>query len=192
MQNLALFERPISDKAALFIFEIRHAEQWFALIDSNREHLKKWLSWVDEIKSPEDTRRTIDTGRKRRAESGDIAAGIRFEDRIAGIISLDSIDARNGTAEIGYWIGREFEGKGLITQACGILLRHAFEALSLNRVVLQIQPANEKSKAVARRMGFYYEGTLRQVAAHYGQRIDHEVHSLLRNEWIAKQEESGV
>lgn len=192
MSDLALFEKPISGNAVLFIREPRHAEAYFALIDANRERLREWLAWVDDVKSPEDIRSFIERTQKHCAESGDVIVGIGYDGRVAGMISLDHVDLHNGTASIGYWLGAEFEGKGLVTQACRILLRHAFEELRLNRVVLCMQPDNERSKAVATRLGFSYEGTLRQDALHYGHRVDHEVHSLLRDKWISMQEDSGV
>ena len=183
MLSQALFERPISDKASLFIRQHQHAEPYFALINANREHLRKWLSWVDDIKNPEDILRTINRSLDQFAAGEAVVTGIKCEDQFAGIISLDKIDSHNGTAEIGYWLGKEFEGKGLVTQACSVLLCYAFDELHLNRVQLCISRDNERSKAVARRLRFTYEGTLRQVIRKYDSFKDMEYYSMLKDEW---------
>lgn len=178
-----MFEKSISDEAALFPLEPAHAEEYFALIDVNRQRLRRWFLWVDETTNPNDTREFVKNARRRWAEHGDVTAGIRFQGRMAGFIGLHDIYARHGTASIGYWLGEEFEGRGLVTLGCKALLDHAFRTLHLNRVELQIESSNERSKAVALRLGFQYEGTLRQVARGSDGYEDHEVYSILRDEW---------
>ena len=59
------------------------------------------------------------------AEDGSIVAGIWHKGAIAGTIGLHSVDAK--CMEIGYWIGEEYQGKGLITTACRALISHAFD-----------------------------------------------------------------
>lgn len=178
-----MFEKVLSDEAALFLLEPADADEYYVLIDANRQHLRRWFNWVDETKSPDDTREFINSARKQYAERGDIIAGIRFQNHIAGFIGLVDVNARHKTAEIGYWLGAEFERHGLITLACKALLDYAFGTLNLNRVQLLIEPANERSKAVAERLGFQYEGTLRQSAKGSEGFVDQEVYSKLRQEW---------
>lgn len=181
-----MFTKSIDESTSLFALQMHHAEECYKLVDANREHLGKWLGWVDRTSSPSDICAFIQSTRRRYAERGDVIAGISHNERFAGIIGLEDVDTYHGTAEIGYWLGVEFQGRGLVTVACRVLLEHAYEELGLNRVQIRVAPGNERSRAVPSRLGFQYEGTLRQVALFHGSYEDLEVYSLLRSEWLAQ------
>lgn len=172
----------ISDDVELTLPDQRFAEELFALVDTNRERLRAWLPWVDGTKSVEDTRGFITNARKRFAERGDIAAMVWFKGKIAGCVDLCDINSHSGTAEIGYWIGGDYEGKGLVTVACRALLDHAFSDLGLQRVQIRVEPANERSKAIPKRLGFQHEGTLRSAVRPRDCNVDLEIYSILRDE----------
>ena len=180
------FEKTVSDDVTIFLLEPAHAEEYFALIEANRKRLHRWFPWVDETKGVDDTRRFISDARRRWVESGNIVAGIRCGGRIAGFVGLEDIDARNGSAELRYWIAAEFEGRGLVTQGCSALLDHAFEDLGLHRVQIRTEPGNKRSKAVAQRLGFVFEGILRGSGRSGDRYVDHEVHSMLEDDWRAR------
>jgi RimJ/RimL family protein N-acetyltransferase len=71
--------------------------------------------------------------------------------------------------EIGYWLRRDAVGKGLATEMASALVKVAFEFDKVKRLDLMCSPENERSAAVARRLGFTFEGRLRdrQLAAHH-------------------------
>lgn len=75
------------------------------------------------------------------------------------------------------------EGRGLITRALTALIGHAFGPLKLHRVVLRIDADNERSRAVARRLGFSEEGRQRQAIFVGGRWRDDVQYSLLADEW---------
>jgi len=66
------------------------------------------------------------------------------------------------------------------------VLDHGFGALGIDRVSLHTEPANERSRALARRLGFVEEGVLRQGLAFPGERRDEVVYGLLASEWGAR------
>lgn len=179
-----MFTYRVNDNIDLVLLESRHAEEYYALIDANREHLGQWLPWVDGTKTPDDTRAFIRNVRKRFAEKGDIVAGIRVDGKIAGFIGLEDINEALHSAEVGYWLGAEFEGKGLVTMSCRALLDYAFGEIGLQRVQIRVEPQNERSRAIPRRLGFQYEGTLRRGGLARNQPVDLEVYSILRDEWV--------
>jgi len=82
---------------------------------------------------------------------------------------------------LGYWIGKEHEGNGIITSSCRRLLQYGFEVLMLNRIEIRCGVENVRSQRVPERLGFTKEGTLRQVENIRGQFIDHYLYSLLRD-----------
>ncbi|WP_433937200.1 GNAT family N-acetyltransferase [Sorangium cellulosum] len=64
--------------------------------------------------------------------------------------------------EIGYWIHVAHGGRGLATEAAAALTRVAFEVAQLDRVEIHCGPANARSVAVPRKLGFALEATLRR------------------------------
>ncbi|WP_426749631.1 GNAT family N-acetyltransferase [Myxococcus sp. Y35] len=67
-----------------------------------------------------------------------------------------------GAREIGYWIAAEHAGQGLATEVAAALTRVAFELEGVRRVEIHCDPRNVRSVAVARKLGFTHEGTLRK------------------------------
>ncbi len=96
---------------------------------------------------------------------------------------LHNLDQVNRKAEIGYWIAKEFEGKGIITAACRKLITYAFEELELNRVAICAAVGNEKSRAIPERLGFLEEGRARDGLYVNGMHHDLVYYSLLKREW---------
>lgn len=186
-----MFTKTIDENVSLFTLQMHHAEECYRLIDANREHLGKWLAWVARTKCSEDVRSFFHSTRRWHAERGDVTAGVSYHGQFAGIVALNEVDSYHGTADINYWLGAEFQGKGIVTRACEVLLKHAYEDLGLNRIQINVAPANERSKAVPRRLGFHYEGTLRQVALFHSEYEDLEVYSLLKSEWFAQQKDGA-
>jgi RimJ/RimL family protein N-acetyltransferase len=95
---------------------------------------------------------------------------------------LGSIDLRmrgEGRAEFGYVIGAWARGRGVGTRALGLYSRWAFETLRLARLELLVQPGNEASLALGRRVGFTEEGLLRSHSLVRGERKDMVMMSLL-------------
>lgn len=73
-----------------------------------------------------------------------------------GIHSAEMIE---GDAEIGYWIGVPYWGKGLIPEAVNCLLRHCFEKLKINRVWCGYYDGNSRSRRVMEKCGFRFHHT---------------------------------
>lgn len=71
--------------------------------------------------------------------------------------------------EIGYWVRRDAAGHGLATEMASALVKVAFEHDLVKRLDLACTPDNERSAAMARRLGFAFEGRLRdrQLAPHH-------------------------
>ena len=85
---------------------------------------------------------------------------VRREDgAIVGAFNLSQIFHGNfRNAYLGYWVGAPFAGRGYMTEAMALLLRHAFRTLRLHRVEANVQPGNGRSAELLRRTGFRKEG----------------------------------
>lgn len=77
-------------------------------------------------------------------------------DEFLGCVTVQNIDRRVGTAEIGYWVHPDARGRGLATAAVRAVVAHAFstEGMDLNRLSLAVADGNDASLAVARAAGF--------------------------------------
>lgn len=87
----------------------------------------------------------------------------RHDDRaLLAAVGL-SIDVRDFSGEIGYWVAPAARRRGVATVGCRLLLRFGFDQLALGYVMLWAAVGNPGSNAVARRLGFTLEGTSRQA-----------------------------
>ncbi|HYI10671.1 MAG TPA: GNAT family N-acetyltransferase [Thermoanaerobaculia bacterium] len=76
--------------------------------------------------------------------------------RMVGICGTQPLGT-TGNLEIGWWLAREVWGRGYATEAGGAAMRHVLETLGHPRVVAIIDPPNDASKAVVRRLGMTYD-----------------------------------
>ncbi|MEU9290462.1 GNAT family N-acetyltransferase [Streptomyces sp. NPDC048275] len=84
-----------------------------------------------------------------------------------------------GVGEVGFWVAKEHRGNGYITEATLTASRWAFTKLGIDRLEWRAEVGNKGSRAVAERVGFTLEGTLRSAINNKGVRRDCWVGSLL-------------
>ena len=162
--------------------EREDARELRAVIDRNRAELARWLQWAHD-EDPEQPLRFILDAHTREAQETALQRAIVRGGRIVGTAGLTRIDWANLSGEIGYWLDGGHQGQGIMTAAVGALVAHAFERLRLNRLEIRTDVENGPSRAVAERLGFRYEGTLRQAYRIAGDRYsDDAVYSLLAAE----------
>lgn len=113
------------------------------------------------------------------------AVVLRSEDGLIGVVALRDIDREHSQAELSFWVGRAYWGRGLATEAAGAALRFGFEELGLNRVTAYHLVRNAASRRVLTRLGFRGEGLLRQRARKWGVFEDVLAYAVLRGEYTA-------
>ena len=92
-------------------------------------------------------------------------------------------DVERVGAEVGYWLGSGFRGKGVATAALRLMSGHAFRAHpELRRLYAVPFASNRASARVLEKAGYRLEGTLRQSAVKDGRILDQWMYALLRNE----------
>ena len=143
-----MFATPIRDGFELRLIEERHAAEMFATIDRNREYLRQWLPWVDATKSADDGLVFIRSVLEMFAAHDGFTAAIWHRERVAGVIGTHRIDWRNRRVELGYWLAEEFQGRGIMTDACRLAIAHLFDDMDLHRVEIRCAAGNAKSNAI--------------------------------------------
>lgn len=166
--------RPISDADLQPLFEA---------VDRNRAHLRRFLPWLDSTRSAKDIEafRTRTLAQER--EGTGLTRIIEHAAATSGIVAFNHIDLFNRRAELGYWVDRTIEGRGVCRQACSALIRHAFDELDMNRISIAAAVENRRSRALAERLGFTQEGVRREAEWLYDHFVDHALYGLLRREW---------
>jgi len=174
--NQTLELRPISE---------RDAEPMFAVINRDRDHLRRWLPWVDGTQSVEDSRSFCGTAVRQSAANNGFHAGVWHDGNIVGVIGHHGIDWSNRRTSIGYWLAKAAQGRGIMTAACRAVVDYNFKSLDLNRIEIRCATENHRSRAIPHRLAFKLEGVIRQAEWLYDHFVDHEVYSMLKAEWEA-------
>ena len=76
--------------------------------------------------------------------------------------------------------------KGIVTRSCKAIINFAFTELGLNRIEIKCAVSNDKSKGVAEKLQFKYEGILRQAELLHGKFIDLHLFGMVKEEWGGK------
>ncbi len=112
-----------------------------------------------------------------------------------GIFLRESPSVMIGTAALHYWspenrrvelgadLHRDYHSRGIVTEVTSSLIEIAFHTMGVNRIELRCHPENTGSIVIAKKLGFSYEGTLRQYVFVPGKGlVDEAVYSLLSDE----------
>lgn len=186
----------VDDDLELRLLADGDAADLFALVDANRAHLRRWLSWLDEITTLENQRASIaESDAAWRAHVSGLRSylrpawslGIYEGGSLVGTISLAAIDYSNRAAEVSYWLAEDAQGRGVAIRSTRALVAMASAKLGLHRVVIHCTTANARSAAVPRRLGFTLEGTERAGGWLYDHFEDYLVFSMLAPEWRERQ-----
>lgn len=157
-------------------------------VDASLDHLRPWMPWTRfEPQTIEQKRELIASFRGQFDSGENFVYGIfaRDESRLIGGTGLH-LRGGPGALEIGYWIRPDVLRQGIATEVSAVLTRVAFEHCEAVRVDIQIDPENERSQGVPRKLGFTYEGTYAgklEPKVEGGPRRDSMLFSVLREEY---------
>ncbi len=178
-----MFPAYIDDGIVLRPLEAPDSAAMFDLIARNRAHLDPWLRWSGRIKAREDAEQLIQRFAAKYAAGDGFHAGLWVDEVLAGGIVAHFINRESCKTEIGYWLGAEFTGKGLVTRACRVVIDSLFADEQLHRIEIQCVTDNQRSRAVAERLGFRFEGIKRESEWITSAFRDHALYALLDYEW---------
>ena len=174
----------VNDTVVLREIELSHALPIFKIIDSQRSYLGKWLPFVDETKSVADVEAFISAVISAPKAYFEHVFTIWKTDVLVGLVSFKNTDLRDKKTEIGYWLSKDHQGEGIMTQSVKTLCHFAFNEQLLNRIEIKCALENHSSIAIAKKLGFCFEGVQRQGEfISEGLYRDLNVYSLLRSEY---------
>ncbi len=156
-----------TDRLVIRCYEPEDAALLKEAVDSSLEHLRPWMPWARY--EPQDLDQKVELLRMFRGQFD------RDENYTYGIFAFDEsrllggsgLHPRSGpeSIEIGYWIRADATGQGIATEVTAVLTRAAIEQSGYERVDIQVDPENELSLRIPRRLGFTEEGTAPRAAS---------------------------
>lgn len=181
-----MFVHKIDEDLSLKLIELRDGERVFELTNNSRGYLREWLPWLDTTIKLEDTIEFIKISLNGFVENKSLNTVILFKGNIVGVAGYNSINWSNKTAYIGYMLGEEFQGNGIMTKVVKALTNYAFSELNLNKVEIRAAVGNKKSRSIPERLNFVNEGSIRQAEWLYDHYVDHVIYGILADEWNKK------
>lgn len=175
----------------------RDYDSWRALRKRSREFLRPFEPrWTEA-----DLNRRAFGARlwrsRREAQRGTDYSFLIFEhtaagETLVGGLTISNIRRRAAQyANLGYWMGQEFAGRGLMSEAVGLLLPFYFDTLGLHRLHAAFLPHNQASRRVLEKNGFREEGYAENYLQIDGRWADHVLFALTRERWDARPRPPG-
>lgn len=187
--HLARFSLRVDDEVQIAILERHDVPELLRLALKNREYLRPWLPWAEEVSS--ETLLSFIEGRVLPAiASGEgFEAGVYRHGELVGGAGLHDVKRKWRSAALGYWLDESTQGSGVITRAVGAIVERCFLTdacfgAPFERLEIMADVRNLASRAVAERLGFAFEGVLRSHLPSQGGPVDVAIYSQLRGEWL--------
>lgn len=120
-----------------------------------------------------------------RDEGTSLAVTLRDTGTLMGAVGLE-ICNEHSKAELGYWIGKPYWGKGFASEAAKALVDYGFQEAGLNRIYAHHIVRNPASGRVMLKIGMRHEGTLRQHTKKWEVFEDVQVYGVLKEDTLAK------
>ncbi len=163
--------------------ESRHL---FQLVAQNRDHLRPWLNWVDDILTVKQAKQNILNWLPHSHLTNQWAVGIYLKGNLVGMADIGNYDQKKDQAEIGYWLVADEQGKGSMHRVVAWLLRHCFETIGLQGVKMQCAAQNERSLRIPLHFGFSHTATDSAYQLRPGESQELLTFSLQKEEWNSR------
>jgi ribosomal-protein-serine acetyltransferase len=178
---------PKLDALGVRPLEAADATELYALIEASRDYLARWMPWAagQDLAA---TEKFIAETEAQIARNDGFQAAVAPEAQIVGVAGFHSIDWTNRNTSIGYWLAEHAQGKGTMTTVVRALIDHAFTEWNLHRIEIHCAPANHRSRAIPKRLGFREEAVLKEAELVGGRWLDSVIYGLLESEWGERKE----
>jgi len=171
------FSVELGDSYALALRTADTVDEMHALILRNVERLRLWEPWAAGEQSVEGTAAYTRLQLDEFVMGASVPGIITRAGEAIGAVSLQ-IRAATRTAELGYWVDGDEEGRGAVTRACRVLVEHA-ATIGMRRLEIRTPVANSRSIALAERLGCHRETVLPEALAIGASRLDVAIYALV-------------
>ncbi|WP_010097970.1 GNAT family N-acetyltransferase [Ornithinibacillus scapharcae] len=178
-----MFTFEVDNDITLQLLEEKDAHSLFQLVDYSRDYLREWLAWIDKTKTVQDSEKFIQFTNNQFQDKQGLTLGIFYRGRLSGMVGFNTFDWSNRIGVIGYWLGEEFQGNGIMIRAVTALIDYGFLQLGLNRIEIRAAFENGKSRSIPEKLHFQEEGKIRQGEWLYDHYVDLVMYGKLAGEW---------
>jgi ribosomal-protein-serine acetyltransferase len=159
--------------------EASDAEELFAAIEASRDVLKRRLQWVGAVATVADEKSFISEVRGKHVW----AVQETKSGKVVGVSSLEAFEEpQSGQFKFALWIRADRQDRGYGTEVGKLLVEQAFRRLGAHRISARMDPANRSFRRVLKKLGFRYEGCLRDACRLNGRWVDQECWGMLKTE----------
>ncbi|MEO1805738.1 MAG: GNAT family N-acetyltransferase [Bacteroidota bacterium] len=173
----------VGDGTTLRSLKPEHTDRLYELIEENRSYLQNWLSWISRIQNHSDCYRFLLHVNYRSIYDGRWVYGIWHEEQLVGLLDFNEPNARLQQISLGYWLGEEYQGQGIVTGCVSACIDYLFTIHNVSRIIIKCATDNLRSQAVAQRLNFDWEGLEYQAGEVSGRMVDLNVFVKHKQRW---------
>jgi len=176
LKSKELYLRPVTSKDVDLVYPYM----------SNHE-ISKDMSW-DAHKTKAQTLEYLKSVEDAFKKGRSITWAVFLNKKFTGVFSVIAILRKHRSltynrAEIAYWLGPEFQGKGIMTRAGEMVLNFAYNELGLDKIVVGHHIGNTGSEKLIKRLGFRFTYMEKNMFMKYGKWIDCDFYEMTKAEW---------
>lgn len=179
-----MFTLKIEKDLDLALVEPSFAKSYYEIVVNQRDYLSKWLTWPPHANSEDFFLSFIRKSLHDYADGKSLICAIVFSGRVVGNIGFNTISYKLKKVEIGYWLRRDYQGKGIVTKSVSKFISYAFNELKMEKIQISAAVDNSSSRKICERLGFKLEGVISNNENLNGQIVDHAIYGLNRAQWL--------
>lgn len=164
-----MLEYKLKASIRISLLEKRHAGELLAFVERGRDNFQRWIPFVDKTKTLAEAEGYIEKFLTQHKDGLGYFYGLWDADRLVGMVLIKDIDAIAKVGEIGYMVDKDYEGRGIVSEACHALLSFMFGELGLQKAMLACDDRNDKCIKLAKRLGFELEGLVKRCIVIHGE-----------------------
>lgn len=176
-------EFQLNENVVLRPFVKADAQGIYETVKENIGHLHKFLHWANDEYNLQSAEAFVEQSRIAAQAKTNQSLGIFYDGKIIGSVGFVSYNWTSKRTEIGYWIAKDYEGRGIVTRACTELIKYAFDKLEMNRIEIRCATENARSRRIPEKLNFKLEGIFRQSEWRHTRFYDMAIYGLLEKEW---------
>lgn len=170
---------PVSDSLALCAINEQDVPELHQLVLKNKAWLQQFLDWPQYVGSEDDSLKNAQSNIMLHQRGYAKMFLMKFQGRIVGVLSFNSVEPTNKTAYIGYWLDEDHQRQGLLSQALKAFMAFYAARGDVRRFVIKCRVDNVASNAVALRNGFTREGCLKEAEYLNGRFDDQNIYARI-------------
>lgn len=176
-----MFKRKIDQDISIALVQESFAKRYCELVTDQFDYLHQWLAWPPHCTSEQDFRLFVQRMLHEYADGKSMTCAILYRDEIVGNCSCFNINYDTQSLEIGYWLSKHHQGKGIMTRVVNHLIAFAFNELEMDKVQLSAAVENIPSRSVAERAGMTLEGVITNQEKVGDRILDHAIYGIHKN-----------